>query len=93
MSNALKITTRLNKMLVNFNDNPVVFITKDMFNSQDIKNIERCKNNPSLIFVTFYGINGLVPLRFFDSEAQDKIRNYLKVRQSKLWETLNESCN
>lgn len=65
-------------------------ITDSMFDTSHIKSFEKDNSN-SLIFVTFYGINGVIPFRLFDEKAKTKILNFLKSRETMLWKTLNES--
>lgn len=85
----IAIKNCINNILVDFNNQPTALVTEDMFTTDDIKKIQKHRSDPSLIFITFYGINGSVPIRFFDEKAQQKIKNFLKIRNSKLWESVN----
>lgn len=78
-------------MLLDTNLEPLHKVSEDMFQTSDIDKILTCPDNPSLLFVSFRGINGVLSLRFFDEKAQKKILNHLKLRNTSLWETLNES--
>jgi len=65
-------------------------ITSDMFSVEDITKIQKHRSDPQLIFIHFRGINGSIPLRFFDEESQEIIKNFIKSRSSKLWNAVND---
>lgn len=76
-------------------------ITADMFKLSDItevhgkiipNNISLPSHSPDrkIIFVKFRGINGTIPIRFFDPKAQNKIYKWVKIHNSPLYEVLNE---
>jgi hypothetical protein len=62
-------------------------ITPDMFEHTDIKEVIQDAN---MFFVAFRGINGIIPMRFFNPDSQVKITNWLKIQDSPLWRSLND---
>ena len=62
-------------------------ISCDMFSKEDVENIEIC--NKYFFVVKFKEVSGTVPASFFTDRAKDKILSIAKIRDSKLWKTLN----
>ena len=57
------------------------------FNDGDVESIDM--ENPSDIHVFFKDINGSVPLTKFNRDAQQKIMDINKIRNTELWQALN----
>ena len=62
-------------------------ITEDMFDLEDVEEIEICNNH--IFVVKFKNINGTMPSSYFDDKAKQKLRNIGKIKGSALWKVLN----
>ena len=72
-----------------FNLTPTTFIELNDFTLADIEQI-MVKSDGSIGFVRFYDINGIIPLKYFDSYARRRIVKQKKIRNTALWRTLND---
>jgi len=65
-------------------------ITSNMFNIDDIKDI-RMNKNDEMFMIEFHGLNGIIPIRFFDDKSKQKLSIWLSSRNSPLWKVLNNT--
>ena len=85
-----KLYDHISKTILGSDGSNLKKITPDMFELTDIVKVEQHSKFPELICVVLRGINGSIPWHFFSVESQGKIKNYVKIRNSDLWRTLND---
>jgi hypothetical protein len=59
----------------------------DMFGIEDVESIEYTENGSFV--VRMHGLNGVLPARFFDDSARQKVLRCVRIKQSPLWKAVN----
>lgn len=63
-------------------------ISSDMFTMADIDSIEYTDFDSFTVRIR--GLNGILPCRFFDEKARQKVIKCSKIKESPLWRVLND---
>jgi hypothetical protein len=64
-----------------------------MFEVEDIELLEHSPKMFGRFMVKICGINGTIPMRFFSKGARAKIRSWMKMKKSPLYEAVTGEDN